>query len=98
MLADRWDDEPPAGHSAKPLPLLVCVTAYDDHAVAAFEPHAVDYVLKPVQPVQPARLDKTVAKLQQALRLRAVHAGARHPWSSFVRCWTRHRSPCPPSR
>lgn len=30
------------------MPLVVFVTAYDRHAVKAFEVHAVDYVLKPV--------------------------------------------------
>lgn len=30
-----------------PLPVIVFVTAYDRYAVAAFEAHAVDYVLKP---------------------------------------------------
>lgn len=30
-----------------PLPAVVLVTAYAQHAVAAFEKHAVDYVLKP---------------------------------------------------
>jgi two-component system LytT family response regulator len=32
---------------AEPLPSVVFVTAHDEHAVAAFERHAVDYVLKP---------------------------------------------------
>src|SRR5262249_1001047 len=32
------------------MPLVVFVTAYDRHAVTAFEVHAVDYVLKPVDP------------------------------------------------
>jgi two-component system, LytTR family, response regulator len=31
-----------------PVPLVVFVTAHDDHAIRAFEVHAVDYVLKPV--------------------------------------------------
>lgn len=30
-----------------PLPAVVFVTAYEEHAVEAFEKHAVDYVLKP---------------------------------------------------
>ncbi len=30
-----------------PLPSVVFVTAYKEHAIAAFEKHAVDYVLKP---------------------------------------------------
>jgi DNA-binding NarL/FixJ family response regulator len=32
------------------MPLVVFVTAYDGHAVKAFEVHALDYVLKPVDP------------------------------------------------
>jgi two-component system LytT family response regulator len=31
----------------RPLPSVVMVTAYAQHAVAAFEKHAVDYILKP---------------------------------------------------
>ncbi|MDR7307664.1 LytTR family DNA-binding domain-containing protein [Rhodoferax saidenbachensis] len=59
-LADAW----PIDASAKPFPALVFVTAYDQYAVQAFEAQAVDYVLKPVQA---ARLQKTVSKLQLAL-------------------------------
>ncbi len=33
--------------SQRPVPSVVLVTAYAQHAVAAFEKHAVDYVLKP---------------------------------------------------
>ncbi len=35
---------------ADAMPLTVFVTAYDQHAIRAFEVHAVDYVLKPVDP------------------------------------------------
>ncbi len=45
-------------------PLLVFVTAYDQYALKAFEAQAVDYVLKPVQA---ARLQRTVSRLQEAL-------------------------------
>jgi len=31
----------------QPIPSIIFVTAHDQHAVAAFESHAVDYVLKP---------------------------------------------------
>ncbi|CAM8666570.1 LytT Response regulator of the LytR/AlgR family [Comamonadaceae bacterium] len=60
-LADLW---PPAHAPQHPFPALVFVTAYDQYAVQAFEAQAVDYLLKPVQP---ARLQKTVSKLQLAL-------------------------------
>ncbi len=32
------------------LPLVIFTTAYDQHAVRAFEAHALDYLLKPFQP------------------------------------------------
>ena len=63
-LADLWPTAPAAGLPARPFPALVFVTAYDQYAVLAFEAQAVDYLLKPVQA---ARLQKTVAKLQLAL-------------------------------
>ena len=40
-LADRLNKR------KRPMPSIVFVTAHDSHAVAAFENHAVDYVLKP---------------------------------------------------
>lgn len=61
-LADEWPQE-------HPFPALVFVTAYDQYAVQAFETQAVDYVLKPVQA---ARLQKTVAKIQDVLARRAL--------------------------
>jgi len=63
-LADEWPHD-------QPFPALVFVTAYDQYAVQAFETQAVDYVLKPVQP---ARLRKTIAKVQDALAKRAQGA------------------------
>jgi len=64
-LADEWPQE-------EPFPALVFVTAYDQYAVQAFETQAVDYLLKPVQP---ARLQKTVAKVQDVLARRAQGGG-----------------------
>jgi two-component system LytT family response regulator len=34
------------------MPLVIFVTAYDRHALKAFEVHAVDYLLKPVDPAR----------------------------------------------
>ncbi len=44
---------------------VVLVTAFDEHALAAFEAGAVDYVLKPVDTT---RLAQTVARLQTRLQ------------------------------
>lgn len=66
-LAEDWPDD------GVPLPLIVFVTAYDQHAVAAFEHAAIDYVLKPVQP---ARLRLTCERLQAALSRPADSAQA----------------------
>jgi DNA-binding LytR/AlgR family response regulator len=67
-LLDAW---PPQTAGSKPFPALVFVTAYDQYAVAAFEAQAMDYLLKPVQP---ARLLKTIQKVQLALISRAQAA------------------------
>ena len=32
----------------QPMPLIVFVTAFDSYAIKAFDVHALDYVLKPV--------------------------------------------------
>jgi two-component system LytT family response regulator len=45
--------------SGKAMPIIVIVTAFDQHAVEAFESGAVDYLLKPVQD---ARLQKAVER------------------------------------
>jgi two-component system, LytTR family, response regulator len=50
--------------SGETMPIIVIVTAYDQHAIQAFEAGAIDYLLKPVQE---ARLQKAV---ERALSLR----------------------------
>jgi len=42
-----------------PAPLVIFVTAFDEHAVAAFNIHAFDYILKPVEP---ARFAEAIAR------------------------------------
>lgn len=42
---------------ASALPHIVFVTAYDEHALKAFEEHATDYLLKPIDP---QRLERTL--------------------------------------
>ena len=64
-LAEDWPDD-----AGAPLPLIVFVTAYDQHALDAFERAAVDYVLKPVLPERLAltcrRLEATLAERRRA--------------------------------
>jgi DNA-binding LytR/AlgR family response regulator len=47
------------GLTGSSLPIVVIVTAFDQHAVQAFEAGAIDYLLKPVSE---ARLQKAVAR------------------------------------
>jgi two-component system, LytTR family, response regulator len=49
------------------MPLVVFVTAYDRHAIKAFEVHALDYVLKPVDPV---RLQEALERAASLISLR----------------------------
>ena len=44
-------------------PWVVFLTAFDEYAVKAFEEHAFDYLLKPIEA---ARLEKTLHRLRQA--------------------------------
>ena len=45
-------------------PAIVFVTAYDEFALKAFEVHAVDYLLKPVEP---ERLAEAIARVRERL-------------------------------
>jgi DNA-binding LytR/AlgR family response regulator len=54
-------------------PHIVFVTAYDHHAVAAFEHAACDYLLKPVTAT---RLARTVARLRAAMQARPAGEAA----------------------
>jgi two-component system LytT family response regulator len=48
----------------EPQPIVVFVTAYDEHAVRAFDACALDYLLKPVSP---ERLAKTLGRVRAQL-------------------------------
>lgn len=50
--------------SAEETPLIAFVTAFDDHAIKAFEVNAVDYLLKPVETV---RLAQTINRAELRL-------------------------------
>lgn len=64
-LAEDW----PQGDGAAPFPLIVFVTAYSDHALAAFEAQAADYLVKPLDG---ARLAACVQRLQARLAERSA--------------------------
>jgi DNA-binding LytR/AlgR family response regulator len=65
-LAEDWPDGPEAAS----FPLLVFITAYDTYALQAFEAHAVDYLVKPVDR---QRLAACVGRLKTRL---AAQTGA----------------------
>jgi len=64
----------------KPRPAVIFTTAYDEHAVTAFELHAVDYLLKPFSRERFAeavsRALKAGSTLDQAVEALAEPAGA----------------------
>ena len=49
-------------------PAVIFVTAYDEHALAAFDAHAIDYLLKPIR----------ASRLQQALARAQAFSQAQH--------------------
>jgi len=66
-IVEDWPQSGPA------LPLLVFATAYDQHALAAFETQAVDYLVKPVDR---ERLGRCVTHLKGLLDRARTTAGA----------------------
>jgi len=59
-IAEDWPDDAPP-------PLVVFITAYERHALEAFDHAAVDYLLKPIDA---PRIARTVARLQSLLAAR----------------------------
>jgi len=58
--------------SQQPSPAMVFVTAYDQHAIEAFEVNAVDYLLKPVEP---SRLEQAVDRARRRIEAGRPSAG-----------------------
>ena len=71
-VAEDWPEQ-------QPFPLLVFVTAFEDHALQAFEAQAVDYLVKPLDPT---RLAACVGRLQNRLRKRSSALAAPGPASN----------------
>ena len=71
---------------------VVFVTAYDQHAIAAFEQGAVDYVMKPFSLARlatavarlKARIDAAPARLDGLLRSLGYRAGESGPWLRWI--------------
>jgi two-component system, LytTR family, response regulator len=80
------------------LPLVIFVTAFDHHAVRAFDVHAVDYVLKPIEPdrlreaVSRARREHSRAEVAQQ------HARLRDLLGSFAPVAPLVKQPAEPAR
>jgi two-component system LytT family response regulator len=56
------------------LPLVIFTTAYNQHAVRAFEAHALDYLLKPIRP---GRFHESVARARAYLGNQVAGAAVR---------------------
>jgi two-component system, LytTR family, response regulator len=56
------------------LPAIVFTTAYDKHAIRAFEVHALDYLLKPIEP---NRFKAAVAHVREHMRTKQTSWAAR---------------------
>jgi two-component system LytT family response regulator len=69
--------------AAEALPQIVFVTAYDEHALKAFEEHATDYLLKPIDP---QRLAKTLDWLRGSARAAPSAVAALTPALRHIPC------------
>ena len=69
---------------AEAMPLTIFVTAYDQHAIRAFEANALDYLLKPYSD---ERQEAAMARAKQRLQERSVHEIGQR----MLRLMTRHR-------
>lgn len=76
------------------LPVVIFTTAYDQHALRAFEAHALDYLLKPVKP---ARFREAVARARDLLRQQRAGAAAQGLLDLLGQTAGARISPAPPS-
>ena len=78
----------------EPIPLVIFLTAYDEYAVAAFEVHAIDYLLKPLDD---ERFSCAIERVNRRLLLE--HRAAYNAWvRDFVHMQVEDRSGVPLTR
>lgn len=70
------------------LPQIVFVTAFDEHALKAFEEHATDYLLKPIEP---ERLAKTLNWLRSGVRPKIGNLPPLETRVNQIPCTSRNR-------
>jgi two-component system, LytTR family, response regulator len=75
-------------------PAVIFVTAFDEFALRAFEVHAVDYLLKPVEPLRLAALERAAERLRAqtpAPSPQELAAAARPPGRTLERVLIREQ-------
>lgn len=82
-----------AAQIPSPAPLIVFVTAFDQYALQAFEIHAFDYVLKPIDK---KRFSETFARVRKQWDLQQGDSGRNDQLQLLLRHL--HRDPVRPSR
>jgi DNA-binding LytR/AlgR family response regulator len=76
---------PTTGH----LPMVVIVTAFDQHALQAFEAGAIDYLLKPIGP------DRLAQAVERAMKLRSRPAAVAEQLASVQEIAEAQKAPAP---
>lgn len=75
-------------------PLIVFATAYDSHAVRAFDLAALDYIVKPYSE---ARLAQAMVRIRQALEQRTQRVQQQNALRSYLHTATQTQSPADPA-